>query len=152
MPQKEVRKKGMFDRLEDVCRGRLSHFPIPYGFIGGIGIVLFWRGVWHSADYAMLLVRVNTGLSTTDLAHEIWWDGPLSFIIGSLLLLITGLFVSNFIGNEIIMSGLRGEKKLSEKTETEVRTEVGAIAEIREEIRALNAKSAPKPAKRRQLR
>ncbi len=145
--------KGFFDLLEDKVRGRLSHLPIPYAFIGGIGIVLFWRGVWHSADYLMLVLRTNSGLSSIDLANEIWWDGPLSFAIGSLILLITGLFVSNFIGNEIIMSGLRGEKKLSEKTETEVRTEVGAIAEIREEVRALGrARRAKKPTRRRLAR
>lgn len=133
--------KGFFDLLEDKVRGRLSHFPILYAFCGGIGIVLFWRGVWHSADYIMLLLRNNIGISSTDLSTEIWWDGPLSFLIGTILLLISGLFVSNFIGNEIIMSGLRGEKKLSEKTETEVRTEVNAIAEIRANVRALAAKA-----------
>lgn len=143
-------RKGFFDLLEDKVRGRLSHFPIIYGFCGGIGIVLFWRGVWHSADYLMLVLRSTSGLSSTDLANEIWWDGPLSFVIGSLLLLMTGLFVSNFIGNEIIMSGLRGEKKLSEKTETEVRTEVSAIAEIRDSVRALRQgqRTAAKAAKR----
>ena len=46
--------------------------------------------------------------------------------------------MSNFIGNEIIISGLRGERKLAEKTEKEVRTETGAIAEIREEIKKIS--------------
>lgn len=136
--------KGFFDRLEDSVRGHLSHFPITYAFCGGIGIVLFWRGVWHTADYLMLTLRNNIGISSIDLSSELWWDGPLSFLIGTFLLLISGLFVSNFIGNEIIMSGLRGEKKLSEKTETEVRTEVNAIAEIRNNVRALLVKSKTK--------
>ncbi len=133
-------QKGFFDRLEDKVRGRLSHHPIPYGIVGGIGIVLFWRGVWHSADYLMLLVRTNAGLSTTDLANEIWWDGPLSLVVGAIILLISGIFVSNFIGNEIIISGLRGEKKISEKTETEVRAEVRAIAKIKDDVNALAKK------------
>jgi hypothetical protein len=130
-------EKGFFDRLEDKTRGYLSHLPIAYGFAGGIGIVLFWRGVWHTADYFMMVLRANRGASTIDLTNEMWWDGPLSFAVGSVILLITGLFVSSFIGNEIMMSGLRGEKKLSEKTENEVRTEVGAIGEIRDEIHEL---------------
>ena len=89
----------------------------------------------------MLVLRVNTiPLSSIDLASEIWWDGPLSLIVGGTILLITGLFVSNFIGNEIIISGLRGEKKLSEKTETEVKTEVRAIADIRDSITELSKK------------
>jgi hypothetical protein len=69
-----------------------------------------------------------------------WWDGPFSLLLGAVLLLITGLFVSNFIGNEIIISGLRGEKKLTEKTEAEVRTETGAIAEIMEEVKKVAKK------------
>jgi len=133
-------KKSFFDKLEDKVRGRLSHFPIWYAIFGGIGIVLFWRGVWHTADYLMLLARAHTAMSSTDLAHEIWWDGPLSILVGGAILLVTGLFVSNFIGNEIIISGLRGEKKLSEKTETEVRTEVSAIADIRDEVRKISEK------------
>ncbi len=133
-------KKGFFDKLEDIVRGRLSHKPILYAIIGGIGIVLFWRGVWHTADYLMLLLTSNLGLSTTDLSDEIWWDGPLSLVAGSFLLLISGLFVSSFIGNEIIMSGLRGEKKLSEKTEDEVKTEAHAIADIRDDTREISKK------------
>jgi hypothetical protein len=39
-----------FDKLEDYVRGILSKYPIPYAFVGGVSIVLFWRGVWHTAD------------------------------------------------------------------------------------------------------
>jgi len=39
-----------FDKLEDVIRGHLSRYPIAYTLIGGVAIVLFWRGVWHTAD------------------------------------------------------------------------------------------------------
>lgn len=71
--------KGFFDLLEDHVRGWFSHYPILYGIVGGFGVVLFWRGVWHSTDYLMLLVRsFNSGEATTDLVNEIWWDGPLS--------------------------------------------------------------------------
>ncbi len=128
-------KKGFFDLLEDNVRGFLSHFPIPYAFIGAIGVVLFWRGVWHTADYLMLRLRfMNASSSSIDLSNEIWWDGPLSLLVASIILLITGLFVSNFIGNEIIISGLKGEKKISEKTETEVKTEVSTINQIKKEL------------------
>ena len=126
-----------FDRLEDRIRGWFSHWPILYGFVGGIGVVLFWRGVWHTADWASaLLMDWRTGQTTVSLST--FPDGPLSFVIGAILLLLTGLFVSSFIGNEIIMSGLRGEKKLTERTEQEVRTETGAIAEIRERVRTID--------------
>jgi hypothetical protein len=123
-----------FDKFEDAVRGALSHWPIVYGFFGGVGIVLFWRGVWHTADFvSALLIARNGGNATIDFA--MLPDGPVSLLLGSIILLSTGLFVSNFIGNEIIISGLRGEKKLTEKTEVEVRTETGAIAEIQDELK-----------------
>ncbi len=133
-----MRLNRFFDKLEDKVRGWFSHRPIGYGFVGGVGVVLFWRGVWHTTDYLSAVIFVwRSANSSVDLAAGPWWDGPLSLFFGIILLLITGLFVSNFIGNEIIISGLRGEKKLTEKTEVEVRTETGAIAEIQEKLDVL---------------
>lgn len=126
-----------FDKLEDRVRGFLSRRAIGYAFLTGIGIVLFWRGVWHSMDLLMQLYSSWTPGVGIDLQGAIWWDGPLSFLIGAIVLLISGTFVSEFIGNEIIISGLRGEKKLTEKTETEVETESVAIAQIMEQVKAI---------------
>jgi hypothetical protein len=132
---------NFFDKLEDHVRGWFSHRPILYGLAVGFGIVMFWRGVWHSADY---IVDYYTRAVVNDLSagasNMLWWDGPVSLFIGVFVLLISGSFVSSFIGNEIIISGLRGEKKLTEKTETEVRTEVSAIADIRAEVREIAKK------------
>ncbi|MFA5999614.1 MAG: hypothetical protein WC783_01360 [Candidatus Paceibacterota bacterium] len=93
-----------FDKLEDKIRSRLSHHPKAYALIGGVGIILFWRGVWHLAD-------------------DINISSSLSFLIGLSILLATGVFVSAFIGSRLIISGLVGEKKITEKTEEEVETE-----------------------------
>lgn len=126
-----------FDKLEDKVRGWFSHFPILYGFFGGIGVVLFWRGVWHTADWvSALFLDWRTGNNTVD--YTMLPDGPISFLIGSVMLLMTGLLVSNFIGNEIIISGLRGEKKLAEKTEAEVKTETGAVGKIQSELKLIS--------------
>ncbi len=105
-----------FDRLEDRVRGRLSHNPIPYGIVGGVAIVLFWRGVWHSADL----------IEASDTAFSVLFTAPVSMALSALALLLTGLFVSFFIGDRIILSGLTHEKKIEEKTENEVRAE-GAL-------------------------
>jgi uncharacterized membrane protein len=93
-----------FDKLEDKIRGKLSHYPILYALIGGIGVILFWRGIWHTAD------DINMG-------------SIISMIAGAIILLITGVFVSSFIGSRLIISGLIGEKKLTEKEKTEIETE-----------------------------
>lgn len=87
-----------FDKFEDKNRMFLSRHPIFYGFLTGIGIVLFWRGVWHTAD--SLLVIQNS------------W---VSMLLGSVLLLAIGTFVSSFIGNEIIISGIKKQKTAVEK-------------------------------------
>lgn len=127
-----------FDKLEDKIRAKLSHYPILYAFIGGIGVVIFWRGVWHTADFFTTVIFSYQVKGSVDLGSLPWWDGPLSLIIGSILLLATGLFVFDFIGSQAIISGLKGEKKLEEKTEEEIKTETGAIKEIREEVKEIS--------------
>jgi hypothetical protein len=132
----------LFDRLEDKARRWFSRRPILYGVIGGVGIVLFWRGVWHTADTIMFVAaNYYAGDGTIDLTSGLlWWDGPLSLLVGFFLLLLVGLFVSSFIGNEIIISGLRGEKKVSEKTEQEIKAEFQTVTDIRRELAALSDK------------
>jgi len=102
---------NFFDQMEDHIRGTLSRAPVIYAFIGGVAIVLFWRGVWHTADLFPFLT------------------GPNSIIISSIVLMVTGLFVSFFIGDRIILSGLKHEKKIEEKTEAEVRDEGKLLSE-----------------------
>src|SRR3989344_4633946 len=110
-----------FDKLEYKIRGKLSHYPIVYGFIGGIGIVLFWRGVWHIAD-------------------DINVSSVVSIIIGSILLLVTGVFVSAFIGSKLIISGLSGGKKTSEKLEGEIEVEENQIKNLQNTVKEIEKK------------
>ena len=104
-----------FDKLEDKVRGRLSHKPILYALVGGAAHVLFWRGVWHLAD--------DYGMGS--------WE---SLLVGAGVLLVSGLFVAAFIGEQVILSGLKGEKKLVDKTEEEVKQESRAIFNLRQEF------------------
>ena len=78
--------------------------------------------------------------SSTSLFATPWWDGPLSFLVGSMILYFTGAFTASFIGNELILSGLRGERKLSERTEANLKNEVTAIADIKEELVIISKK------------
>ena len=104
-----------FDKLEDKIRHRLSRTPVLYAIIGGVSIVLFWRGVWHIAD--------EWGMSS--------WA---SLIVSVILMLATGTFVSFFLGEQILLSGLREEKRIDEKTEEEIKGEEARITYIRSEI------------------
>ncbi|MBP9711665.1 MAG: hypothetical protein KBD55_01385 [Candidatus Pacebacteria bacterium] len=110
-----------FDKLEDRVRGKLSHYPILYAFIGGFGLVLFWRGVWHIAD--------DFGMGSF-----------VSLVAGSVILLMTGVFVAEFIGNRLIISGLIGEKKISEKAKEEIETEENQLKNLQHTLERLEKK------------
>lgn len=118
---------NFFDKFEDRVRGHLSHYPIIYTLVGGIAIVLFWRGVWHTAD-----ILQERGGWLGWLFYE-----PINMIIVTLILLATGLFVSAFIGNKILISGMKGEKKLTDKTEKEIEEEEVELGQIRSSIREI---------------
>ena len=104
-----------FDKLEDHLRSYLSHHPIIYALVGGFGVVLFWREVWHMAD-------------------DISLDSVSSTFVGAVILLVSGVFVSVFIGNRLIITGLKGEKKLAERTEEELKTEAEELTSIEKKI------------------
>lgn len=111
-----------FDKLEDHIRARLSHYPIIYALIGGVGVVLFWKGVWETAELTPYLF------------------GPASILLGVIVMLTTGLLVSFFIGDNIILSGIAREKKLVEKTEEEVLEEHATLADVIEALEHMNKK------------
>ena len=116
----------------------LSHRPKLYALIVGVGVVLFWRGVWHTVDQFHEYFSYQHIPGTIDAFQSPWWDGPASFIVGSVILYFSGAFISSFIGNELILSGLRGEKKLNEKTKEEVRNEERAISDIKDALKEIN--------------
>ena len=118
---------NFFDKFEDHIHAHLSRFPILYTFIGGIAIVLFWRGVWHTAD----ILQAQGGF-----LGWIFYE-PVNLIIVVLILLATGLFVSYFIGDTILISGMKGEKKVTDKTEKDVREEEAQIGDLRTTIKEI---------------
>ncbi len=119
---------NFFDKTEDKTRSRLSHYPIIYAFIGGLAVVMFWRAVWETID---MLWRIDNIF--------LYWFfyPPVQIIISIIILLATGLMVSNFIGDRILLSGLKKEKKIEEKTEEIIKEEEITLKHIKEEIYTL---------------
>ncbi len=120
---------SFFDRLEDKARRTLSRHPVPYAFIGGVSIVLFWRAVWDIAD-------MITGVS------PFWWLGA-----SILVMLLTGTFISFFIGDSLIISGLKSSKRIDEKTELELQREderikhlYDLVHDIRNDVKEIKSK------------
>jgi len=118
----------------------LSHRPKLYALIVGIGIVLFWRGVWHTTDLVHTYFKFFQSSSTIGAPYSAWWDGPLSLIVGVIILYFTGAFISSFIGNELILAGLRKEKRLEGKTESEMKSEAQSVLEIRSGLKNVEEK------------
>ncbi len=107
-----------FDKLEDKIRGKLSKSPLIYSFIGAVATVSIWRGVWE----------------VSEILHIPSW---VSLAGGILLAMITGLFVSFFIGDNIVISGLQQEKRVDEKTREEIIKEEQLLDEVRKDVREI---------------
>ena len=108
-----------FDKLEDHTRHFLSLRPIIYAFVAGFAVVLFWRGVWMFMD-------------TFD-----FMTPAVSVVISVIIMLLTGTLVSFFVGDEIIISGLKEEKRIDEKTEGEIKKEEARLEKLFFEITAI---------------
>ncbi len=104
-PKKNFLQKiiSYVEEKESTLRNYLRKHPFLYTFIGSIAVILFWRGIWHTADLIPFL------------------NGPVSIIVGGLILVVTGLFIASFFGE--IISGLKKEEKIVVKTEGEVKKE-----------------------------
>lgn len=119
--------KKFFNEL----RLKLKNHPVIYAFIGGIGIILFWRGIWHTTDFVSVFLLNHQGEDALNYANLV--DSLASTIIGFVLLLLTGLFVTDFISSEIISTSAKTEKKIekiTEETEEEEETEEKRLDEI----------------------
>jgi hypothetical protein len=90
-----------FDKLEDKIRISLSRSPNIYAFVSGVGIVLFFRGVWMITDNSKYFYGYPL-------------DGWLTLAVSLAILLLTGTLVSHHLTNDVLISGKRGEKKLAE--------------------------------------
>lgn len=111
---------NFFDKLEDKIRHKLSKFAVVYALIVGFAVVLFWRGVEMLADKFEFLTP------------------EVSILVSVAVLLATGTLISFFIGNETIISGLKAERRIDQKTEVDIRDEEEKIARLNrtiEEIR-----------------
>ena len=106
------------EETENRIRAFLSRYPIIYAFIGAVGVVLLWRGIWHTAD--------DMGMTSSA-----------SLLAGIIILLVTGLLVYEFIGNRLIISGLIGEEKLVKKEEGEIKREEKEIQTEEIQLRSL---------------
>ncbi len=104
-----------FDYLEIKIRHKLSRVPVVYAFLGSIGVILIWRGVWMIAD--------DMGMS-----------GAVSLFLGVFISMSIGLFVSFFVGDRIIISGIKQEKRLESKTEKEIKKEEVSLEEIKKDL------------------
>ncbi|HUX36001.1 MAG TPA: hypothetical protein VMV71_03145 [Candidatus Paceibacterota bacterium] len=117
------------------AREKLSGHPTIYAIFGAVGIILFWRGIWHLADFAAVFFsNRHDGITV---GYFNFFDSLISAVIGFILLLFTGLFVSDFIGSQMISTAIKTEKKIekvTQETETKEKTEQERIDELEEKL------------------
>ena len=109
----------LLDVTEDKIRFSLSKRPIIYAFVSGVGTVLFFRGVWLLADEFEILT------------------GTVTLAISMAILLLSGSFLFHFLSNEIVISGLKQEKKLLEKTGEEIKAESITLDQLSKKLDAM---------------
>jgi hypothetical protein len=92
---------NIFLRIEERARTYFERVPFLHAFLGGVGVVLFWRGVWEVADRIQI-------------------DPIVSIVVGSLLLGAIGLFLHTFVGNAIIIKNVEKDKRMTTRAEHEI--------------------------------
>jgi hypothetical protein len=119
--------------LAKKLRAMLRRHPLIYAFVGGVGVVLFWRGVWHFTDFlALILFPSSDQVTTIDWTTGI--DSSLSLVIGTLLLLLTGLFVSEFLTGQVLMTDIKEEERLVKTTEKDIAKESSEFSPIEKDL------------------
>jgi uncharacterized membrane protein len=113
-----------FDRLEDRVRAKLSRYPIFYAVCAGIAVVMFWRGVWHTSD----ILEEQGGIL------GFLFSAPVMIITSTFLLLFIGVFVSAFVGDLMVLSGIKKEEKKVDRTEGEIEKESGEIQNVEQVV------------------
>ena len=111
--------------FEDKARQYFERMPFLQALLAGVGVIIFWRGIWEWLDQ----------LGVSPLA---------SVILGALILAGVGVFVQTFLGNTIIIKEVKHEERAQMKTlrkiEGEEGTEVVTLAELSRKIDALSKK------------
>ena len=101
---------NFFLKFEHRPRKYFEKRPFSQAFLAGVGVILFWRGVWEIAD----ILKLNPALS---------------IVIGIIMLVFIGLFIHTFVGNAIIIKNVEKEQKFEKKTEREIGAVEMEIAE-----------------------
>jgi hypothetical protein len=129
-----------FKKIMLKIKAWLSHHPFLYALLGGTGVVLFWRGVWLTTDFLMLTKYALISYGSIESGGVLWWDGPLSLLLGIVILSCISAFVSSLIGNEMIISGLRAEKSLVDKESKIIKDEGVVIEDIRSSLAIITSR------------
>jgi len=107
----------LFLTIEDKARAYFERMPFVQAFLAGVGVIIFWRGIWEWLD--------RSGVS------------PLaSVIFGTLILGSVGVFVQTFIGNTIIIKEVKQEEKIEKKAIQKIEGEMGTGTVTLEQLSA----------------
>ena len=75
-------------------------------------------------------------------ADDLNIPGWFSMLSGIAISMATGLFVSFFVGDKIIISGIKEEKRIDEETEEEIKREGMVLSEIYKDVKEIKKQLA----------
>lgn len=105
--------------IEERARVFFGNIPFIQAFLAGVGVIIFWRGIWEWLD--------QSGVSPLE-----------SVIIGTVILGGIGVFLQTFIGNTIIIRNVekeeQQEKKVFKKIEGEEEIEEITLSALSKKI------------------
>ena len=101
--------------IEEKARKYFEQFPFLQAILAGIGVIVFWRGIWEGLD--------QTGVSPFA-----------SIILGIIILGAVGVFVQTFSAHSILFQEVYTEdleeRKIMKELAKEENTESISLAEI----------------------
>lgn len=110
------------ERRKELIR---SHHTL-YAFIGGVGVVLFWHGIWEGLN------RIYES------SNILSWIGhpAVSVTVGIVLLTITGLFVFELVGREALalQDNLQNIQKIEKTVIQDVQNVKEEVEEVKEDV------------------
>lgn len=132
---KDMKKKNIFKKFEDKVlkiqlknRAFLSRHKFIYSLLGATGVVLYWRGVWHTVDI----------LESWGGWYSFIFSSVGSLVLGVLILSFGGILVQELIGTDTIVSGLKKQKRDIDKTVEELIKEEATHKQEKELIKEMD--------------
>ena len=107
--------------IEESARKYFEQFPFVQALLAGVGVIIFWRGIWEWLDISQVSPFT-------------------SIVLGALILGGVGVFMQTFIGNTIIIREVQQEEKLEKHVQGHIHDDQVTLESVSKKIDELARK------------